>query len=94
MARAKFFCHADSIFLRGLIIKDFPEAFSVDQELFRWKMAYGYPSSRGDWSCRSQNIFGQRTLNERFRYFMLQEHAAKLWLLSLVGAGPFPPILG
>jgi hypothetical protein len=30
-------------------------------------MAYGYPSSRGDWSCRSQNIFGQRTLNERFR---------------------------
>jgi hypothetical protein len=23
-----------------------------------------------------------------------QEHAAKLWLLSQVGAGPFPPILG
>jgi hypothetical protein len=37
----------------------------------------------------------ERSSRIAIRFFRAgQEHEAKLWLLSLAGAGPFPPILG
>ncbi len=87
-----------------LLVRPAPDFIGSDRDVLQQILQPGVlPRNR---PCRiaflSAEVEHQETqrLSERIsgmgiRFFAAgQEHEAKLWLLSLAGAGPFPPILG